>query len=106
MDAYKCIVPSWHGGTLNSRRVASHLVKLVEGVGRCSPPDLHPLNWDGTEPNHTVTCMVTKATANDRRYLALSHDEFRWPRSGLCQSLVTTTTAIFCEFTSCTLMIE
>ncbi|GFT91474.1 hypothetical protein TNCV_4286231 [Trichonephila clavipes] len=30
MDACKCIVPSWHGGTLNSRRVASPLVRLVE----------------------------------------------------------------------------
>ncbi|GFY10661.1 hypothetical protein TNCV_2194821 [Trichonephila clavipes] len=31
MDVCKCIVPSWHGGTLNSRRAASPLVKLVEG---------------------------------------------------------------------------
>ncbi|GFT15810.1 hypothetical protein TNCV_3314241 [Trichonephila clavipes] len=26
-----------------------------------------PQNWGGTKPNHTVTCMVFKATANDRR---------------------------------------
>ncbi|GFU65728.1 hypothetical protein TNCV_5058621 [Trichonephila clavipes] len=31
-------------------------------------------------------CMVVKATANDRRHLALCHDEFRGPRSGLCRS--------------------
>ncbi|GFV31865.1 putative DD41D transposase [Trichonephila clavipes] len=30
--------------------------------------------------------MVLKATANDRRQLALCHDEFREPASGLCRS--------------------
>ncbi|GFW02320.1 hypothetical protein TNCV_1732351 [Trichonephila clavipes] len=30
--------------------------------------------------------MVLKDTANDRRHLALCHDEFRRPRSGLCRS--------------------
>ncbi|GFV70655.1 uncharacterized protein TNCV_3842341 [Trichonephila clavipes] len=30
MDVCKCIVPSRHGGTLNSRRAASPLVRLVE----------------------------------------------------------------------------
>ncbi|PRD21344.1 UNVERIFIED_CONTAM: hypothetical protein NCL1_51985 [Trichonephila clavipes] len=30
--------------------------------------------------------MVLKATANDKRHLALCHDEFRGPRTGLCQS--------------------
>ncbi|GFX72493.1 hypothetical protein TNCV_4060901 [Trichonephila clavipes] len=30
--------------------------------------------------------MVLKATANDRRHLALCHDEFRGPRSGLYRS--------------------
>ncbi|GFY01474.1 hypothetical protein TNCV_2606611 [Trichonephila clavipes] len=45
----KYIVPSRHGGTLNSRRAASPLMRLVGGC--C--------------PNRTVTCMVFKA--NDRR---------------------------------------
>ncbi|GFV53423.1 hypothetical protein TNCV_2205591 [Trichonephila clavipes] len=31
MDICKCIVPSRHGGTLNSRRAASPLVRFVEG---------------------------------------------------------------------------
>ncbi|GFT21969.1 uncharacterized protein TNCV_2383451 [Trichonephila clavipes] len=31
-----------------------------------TPYDL-PQNWDGIEPNRPVTCMVLKATANDRR---------------------------------------
>ncbi|GFV71087.1 hypothetical protein TNCV_1662441 [Trichonephila clavipes] len=31
------------------------------------PQGLLPLNWGGTEQNRTVTCMVLKAKANDRR---------------------------------------
>ncbi|GFV74343.1 uncharacterized protein TNCV_5127861 [Trichonephila clavipes] len=34
MDVCKCIVPLWHEGTLNSRRAASPLMGLVEGVER------------------------------------------------------------------------
>ncbi|GFU71991.1 hypothetical protein TNCV_2999741 [Trichonephila clavipes] len=30
MNVFKCVVPSRHGGTLNSRRASSPLVKLVE----------------------------------------------------------------------------
>ncbi|GFT85667.1 hypothetical protein TNCV_4253731 [Trichonephila clavipes] len=36
--------------------------------------------------NSYVTCMVLKATVDDRRHLALSNDEFRGPSSGLCRS--------------------
>ncbi|GFT93608.1 uncharacterized protein TNCV_677441 [Trichonephila clavipes] len=66
---------------------ASPLVRLVEGEERWEASD-HPqgvllLNWGGTEPNRTVTCMVLKATANDKRHFALTYDEFRGPRSGL-----------------------
>ncbi|GFW46048.1 uncharacterized protein TNCV_3276651 [Trichonephila clavipes] len=41
MDVCKCIVPLRHGGDLNSRRAASPLVWLVEGVERREAPD-HP----------------------------------------------------------------
>ncbi|GFV44834.1 uncharacterized protein TNCV_563831 [Trichonephila clavipes] len=41
MDVCKCIVPSRNGGTLNSRRAASPLVRLVEGEERWEAPD-HP----------------------------------------------------------------
>ncbi|GFU23284.1 hypothetical protein TNCV_2559751 [Trichonephila clavipes] len=34
-------------------------------------------DWGETEINRPVTCMVLKATANDRHHLALCHDEFR-----------------------------
>ncbi|GFS99429.1 uncharacterized protein TNCV_35751 [Trichonephila clavipes] len=76
MDVCKCIVPSRHGGTLNSHRAASPLVRLVD------PDHLQgvlPQNWGETELNRSVTWMVLKATANDRRHLALCHDEFRGP---------------------------
>ncbi|GFU76022.1 uncharacterized protein TNCV_1540001 [Trichonephila clavipes] len=42
MDVCKCIVPSQHGGTLNSRRAASPLVRLVEGGERWEAPDPPP----------------------------------------------------------------
>ncbi|GFW42297.1 uncharacterized protein TNCV_1207501 [Trichonephila clavipes] len=71
MDVCKCIVPSRHWVTLNSRRARSHLVRLVEGEKRWKvsnhPQSVLPLNWGGTESNRTVARMVLKATANDMR---------------------------------------
>ncbi|GFW51783.1 uncharacterized protein TNCV_1187151 [Trichonephila clavipes] len=71
------------GGTLNSRRAASPLVSLVEGEEKWDSPG-HPqgiLPQIGveTELNRYVTCMVLKATANDRRHLVLYYDEFHGP---------------------------
>ncbi|GFX13100.1 uncharacterized protein TNCV_2357561 [Trichonephila clavipes] len=52
-DVCKCILPSRHEGTLNSRRAASPLVKLVEGEEMWEAPDhlqgVLPQNWGGTE---------------------------------------------------------
>ncbi|GFS57581.1 uncharacterized protein TNCV_1402321 [Trichonephila clavipes] len=83
MGICECIVPSRHGGTLNRRRAASPLVSLVEREERREAPNhpqgVLPRNWGKTELNRSVTCMVLIATANDRRHLALSHDEFRRP---------------------------
>ncbi|GFY04996.1 uncharacterized protein TNCV_561281 [Trichonephila clavipes] len=71
-------VPSRHMGPLNSRQAASPLVRLVEGEKRWEafvyPQSVLPLNWNGTEPNRTVTCMELKASANDRRHIAHCHD--------------------------------
>ncbi|GFV61196.1 uncharacterized protein TNCV_499881 [Trichonephila clavipes] len=89
MDVCKCIVLSRHGATLNSRRAVSHLVWLVEREERWGlrpPPECSRSKLGWTEPNRTATCMVLKATANERRHLALCHGEFRGPRSGLCRS--------------------
>ncbi|GFY34102.1 uncharacterized protein TNCV_4983051 [Trichonephila clavipes] len=55
MDVFKCTVPSRHGGTLNSRRAASSLVRLVEGEERWEASG-RPQNWGGIEQNRTVTC--------------------------------------------------
>ncbi|GFU93641.1 uncharacterized protein TNCV_3018291 [Trichonephila clavipes] len=73
--------PSDISGTLNSRRTTSPLVRLVEGEekwGRIltTPQGFLPLNWSETESNRTFTYMVLKATAKDKRHLALCHDEF------------------------------
>ncbi|GFT19359.1 hypothetical protein TNCV_2532971 [Trichonephila clavipes] len=62
MNVCKCIV-------LNSRRKASPLVWLVEEEEMWETSDnsqsgVLPLNWGGTKPNRTVTCMMLKATAN------------------------------------------
>ncbi|GFX57110.1 hypothetical protein TNCV_2963901 [Trichonephila clavipes] len=70
MYVCKCIVPSRHEGTPNSRSVPSPFVKLVDGEKRKEAPD--PIrvfslkNWDEIEQNRTVTCMVLKAKPNDR----------------------------------------
>ncbi|GFW99096.1 uncharacterized protein TNCV_3008661 [Trichonephila clavipes] len=71
MDVCKRIVSLRHGGTLNSRRAASPLVE-EGGWGRelgplTLPQGVLPQNWGGTELNRTVTGMVLKAMANDRR---------------------------------------
>ncbi|GFX11099.1 uncharacterized protein TNCV_4503141 [Trichonephila clavipes] len=83
MDVCKCIVPSLHGGVLNSRRGASPLVRLVEREERWESPDhpqvVLPQNWGETKLNHYITCVVLKATANEKRHLALCHEEFRGP---------------------------
>ncbi|GFY34659.1 uncharacterized protein TNCV_1373501 [Trichonephila clavipes] len=88
MDVCKCIVSLRKGGTLNSRRAASHLVRLVEGEERWEAPDhpqgVLPQNWGEIVLNRSVTHMVLKVMVNDRCHLALSHDEIRGSCSGLC----------------------
>ncbi|GFT79818.1 hypothetical protein TNCV_4597461 [Trichonephila clavipes] len=43
MDVCKCIVPSRHGGTLNSHQAASPLGGLVEEEERLEAPDHSPM---------------------------------------------------------------
>ncbi|GFW25401.1 uncharacterized protein TNCV_3721291 [Trichonephila clavipes] len=101
MDVYKCIVPLRQGGTLNSRRAASPLVRLVEGKERWEAPDhpwgvVLPQNWGETELNRSVAYMVLKATANDRRHLALMKFECLDLAFADQVALVTTTTTKRC----------
>ncbi|GFW56780.1 uncharacterized protein TNCV_4068601 [Trichonephila clavipes] len=95
MDVYKYIVPSRHGGTLNSRRAAIPLLRLVAGEERWEAHDYRqgvlPQNWGENELNRSVTCMVLKATVYDRHHLALCHDEFRDLDFSDLVALVTTT---------------
>ncbi|GFV16099.1 uncharacterized protein TNCV_3378631 [Trichonephila clavipes] len=84
MEDCKCIVPPRHGGTINSCQDTSPLMKLVAGeVGwgpLTTPSNIFPPNRVGTEQNRTVTCMMLKTKANDKRKnLALHRDEFRGP---------------------------
>ncbi|GFU10107.1 uncharacterized protein TNCV_3449051 [Trichonephila clavipes] len=94
MDVCKSIIPLRHGVTLNSRRAASHFVKLVEGEMRREAPDHLRGVLPRNETNRTVTYMELKAKANDRRKsVALSRAKFRGPRSDSVRqvALVTTT---------------
>ncbi|GFY17608.1 hypothetical protein TNCV_3519631 [Trichonephila clavipes] len=67
---------------VESHQAASPLVRLVKAKERqWSPSHLQGVlhqNWGGNELNRTVTCIVLKASANNRRvHLASYHDEFR-----------------------------
>ncbi|GFV93692.1 hypothetical protein TNCV_365931 [Trichonephila clavipes] len=59
-----------NGGTLNSSRATSPVVRLgKERWAALTPPSQGVIlqNWGGTESNRTVTCIMLKATANNRR---------------------------------------
>ncbi|GFV55929.1 hypothetical protein TNCV_7281 [Trichonephila clavipes] len=60
----------------STQHAASPLVWLVEEEERSEAPDhpqgFLPLNWVRTEQNRSVTCMVLKAKANDRRKISSS----------------------------------
>ncbi|GFX86129.1 cullin-4A [Trichonephila clavipes] len=69
MDVCQCILPSRNGGTFNSRRVfheVGGMGREVRGTGH--PQGVLPQNWGETEINSSITCMVLKAMANDRRH--------------------------------------
>ncbi|GFX69943.1 uncharacterized protein TNCV_2079231 [Trichonephila clavipes] len=67
MDVCKCIVPSRHWGSLNSRRATSPLVRLVEGEERWESPDdpqgILPQNWGKIELNRAVTCVPSQRSS-------------------------------------------
>ncbi|GFV40213.1 uncharacterized protein TNCV_3823131 [Trichonephila clavipes] len=78
--------PLRHKGTLNNRRAASPLMRMVKRKERWDAPDhrqgILPQNWAGTEQNRTVTYMVLESKANDRRKnVVICGDEFRSDRS-------------------------
>ncbi|GFX98299.1 hypothetical protein TNCV_4909421 [Trichonephila clavipes] len=78
-----------HVGGKQDRRAASPLVRLVEGEERCealTTPRCPSSKLEWKRAKSYCHLFVLKATANDRRHLALCHDEFRGFRSGLCRS--------------------
>ncbi|GFV88148.1 uncharacterized protein TNCV_3242971 [Trichonephila clavipes] len=68
MDVCKCIVPLRHRGTLNSRRDATHLVRLVEREERWKAPDhlqgVFLQNWDELSKivPSTLWCLKLRRT--------------------------------------------
>ncbi|GFW59047.1 hypothetical protein TNCV_2831531 [Trichonephila clavipes] len=82
-----CICAAWGYSKKPSSCKSS---RVVGGRGRevgdpC--PQVSSLKF-GVEMSQIVLSLVwcSKATANDRRHLALCHDEFPGHRSGLCRS--------------------
>ncbi|GFS91911.1 hypothetical protein TNCV_1930911 [Trichonephila clavipes] len=70
MDVSKCIVPLRHGGAVNSYRSARALMRLMdreETWDSDSPGSSFLQNRGGTKLNYTITCIMIKATVNDRR---------------------------------------
>ncbi|GFY23426.1 hypothetical protein TNCV_3941191 [Trichonephila clavipes] len=98
MDACKCIVPLRHGGALNSRQAASPLVRWMEGEERWeAPPGVSPskLEWNRAKSY----CRLRDARSQGVKILALSRDEFRWPRSDFVRQGATTENILFiCAF--------
>ncbi|GFT50212.1 hypothetical protein TNCV_3622671 [Trichonephila clavipes] len=102
MDVCKCIVPLRHGVTINSRRAASHLVRLEEREDKWEASD--PLRVFSlkivVEPTKIVLspawCSKLRLTTCIK-ILALSRDEFHELRSDFVRlvALVSTTAEDF-----------
>ncbi|GFW75775.1 hypothetical protein TNCV_4429581 [Trichonephila clavipes] len=73
MAGVRCPMPPNTLRLHTNRRAENPLVRLVEGEERWEAPDhlqgVLPQNWDGTESNRAVTCMVLEATTNDKSTL-------------------------------------
>ncbi|GFW84020.1 hypothetical protein TNCV_1661891 [Trichonephila clavipes] len=55
-----------HGDTLNILRIESVVERLMKGKVRGGEDQDVLQNLVGTEPIHTVTCIMLKSAANDR----------------------------------------
>ncbi|GFS77386.1 hypothetical protein TNCV_4566201 [Trichonephila clavipes] len=84
MDVCKCIVPSRHGSTLNSRRAASSLVRLMEKEEKWEASLTTPkvLSLKIREESSQIvvsSAMRSKLWLITVVYVALCRDEFRGP---------------------------
>ncbi|GFX56318.1 hypothetical protein TNCV_2242501 [Trichonephila clavipes] len=77
MNICKCIVPLRHGATINSRRAASPLVRLVEGEAYAQDVLLKT----GVEPSQIILSLAwcSKLRITTGVQLAPYYDEFRGP---------------------------
>ncbi|GFY34972.1 uncharacterized protein TNCV_155491 [Trichonephila clavipes] len=81
MEACKCIVPTRHGGTLNSRRAASPLVRLVEGEERvpgCAEADVNDVGQrfqNDIQPNNMSDAKIIAAVTVEEKLKTLENDE-------------------------------
>ncbi|GFV86590.1 hypothetical protein TNCV_4184451 [Trichonephila clavipes] len=82
-DVYKCIVPLRHGCTINSRRAASHFVRLVDGEESWEAPTTSRAFSlkIGEELSQIVLSPVwcSKLRIKKGLHQALCRDEFREP---------------------------
>ncbi|GFY10200.1 uncharacterized protein TNCV_2628791 [Trichonephila clavipes] len=70
----RAMVSEWHPyqADVSSHKFSREVGGRGREVGGPWPPQgVLPLNWGETELNRSVTCMMLKATANDRRPIAM-----------------------------------
>ncbi|GFX94894.1 transposable element Tc3 transposase [Trichonephila clavipes] len=66
MDVCKCVVPLWYGGTKNSRRVSSPLVRLVEEEDK----------WEASKhPQDNLVALHFKCDQARRRFVEWAQNE-------------------------------
>ncbi|GFT57878.1 uncharacterized protein TNCV_4865861 [Trichonephila clavipes] len=100
MDVCKCIVPARHGGTLNSRRAANPLGRLVARDERWETLDPLCTVFSlkiGVEPSSILTSSVWCSRLRPKTgvHVAHYHDEFRGPRSDYVRQVALTTATIY-----------
>ncbi|GFU16469.1 hypothetical protein TNCV_836441 [Trichonephila clavipes] len=68
MGVCKCIMPLWHGSTLNSSRATNPLLRKGKRSGRAlTPPGYSPSKLGWNLAKIVLSPLVLKSTANDRR---------------------------------------
>ncbi|GFU16508.1 hypothetical protein TNCV_836721 [Trichonephila clavipes] len=68
MGVCKCIMPLWHGSTLNSSRATNPLLRKGKRSGRVlTPPGYSPSKLGWNLAKIVLSPLVLKSTANDRR---------------------------------------
>ncbi|GFT35989.1 hypothetical protein TNCV_4342991 [Trichonephila clavipes] len=90
------LVPARHGSTLNIHQSTNPLERLVEEEERRDipypPSRMFSLKiGEGTNNNHTVSCMMLKVAANDKYKIIPCLDEFFGPGSDTIHQMASET---------------